>query len=66
MGVVLPAGEMFRRVPFDAFGVDVILWGFFILNLHQVLHITLREKPPDNEMPFGSPSGLPNEVTQMS
>jgi hypothetical protein len=28
MGVVLPAGEMFRRVPFDAFGVDVILWGF--------------------------------------
>jgi hypothetical protein len=48
MGVVLLAGEMFRRVPFDAFGVDDILRVFLILNLHQVLHITLREKPPDN------------------
>jgi hypothetical protein len=28
MGVVLLAGEMFRRVPFDAFGVDDILRGF--------------------------------------
>lgn len=66
MGAVLLAGEMFRRAPFDAFGVDVILRVFLILNFHQVLHITLREKPPDNEIPFGGPSGLPKEVTRMS
>lgn len=59
-------GRCSRRVPFDAFGVDVILRVFLILNFHQVLHITLREKPPDNEISFGGPSGLPKEVTRMS
>jgi hypothetical protein len=54
MGALWKAGEMFRRVPFNAFEVDVIPRAIFLFPVPpQALHMTLREFWSDSENSLG-------------